>query len=136
MSASTPLPLSAIAALHKARAQFEAQQFWDCHETLEPVWLAAAEPDKTFFQGLIQVAAGFVHIQKRNPKGAQSLLGQGLEKLQRVRHHPAFQAAMALDTFISETQTALNWVTHARTDQWQQETPEPLAHPPRFIVRS
>ncbi|MFQ5816700.1 MAG: DUF309 domain-containing protein [Terriglobia bacterium] len=60
---------------------FNRRQFFECHETLEEIWLAEVPEEKPFYQGLIQVAAGFHHYQNGNRAGARSLIRQGLAKL-------------------------------------------------------
>lgn len=62
-------------------ACFNRQQFFECHEILEEIWLGETAEEKPFYQGLIQVAAGFHHYQKGNRAGAYSLIRQGLDKL-------------------------------------------------------
>ena len=62
--------------------QFNRGEFFQAHETWEEIWLPAPEPDKTFLQGVIQVAAAFHHYQGGNRAGAQSLLRAGLRKLE------------------------------------------------------
>ena len=66
----------------KGVEQFNRGQFFEAHETWEEIWLAAAEPERTFLQGIIQVAAAFHHYQRGNRPGAQSLLEAGLNKLE------------------------------------------------------
>lgn len=61
--------------------QFNAGRFFDAHESWEEVWLAAAEPERTYLQGLIQIAAAFHHYRRGNLEGARSLLQNGLKKL-------------------------------------------------------
>jgi uncharacterized protein len=61
--------------------QFNRREFFDAHETWEELWLEAAGPEKTFLQGLIQVAAAFCHHQRGNTAGTLSLLRAGLERL-------------------------------------------------------
>lgn len=61
--------------------QFNRREFFESHETWEVIWLAATEPDKTFLQGIVQVAAAFHHFQRGNRAGAASLLRQGVNKL-------------------------------------------------------
>jgi uncharacterized protein len=63
-------------------AHFNAQEYFEAHEVWEELWLAAAEPEKTFLQGLIQVAAAFHHHARENAPGARSLLAAGAAKLQ------------------------------------------------------
>lgn len=67
---------------------FNRRQFFDCHEVLEEIWLQEPEDEKPFYQGLIQVAAGFHHFcEKQNLRGALSLIGAGAEKLRRYPPH-------------------------------------------------
>ena len=63
--------------------QFNHGRFFDAHETWEEIWLPAAGSEKTFLQGIIQVAAAFHHYTRGNRAGAQSLLRAGLKKLDR-----------------------------------------------------
>lgn len=63
---------------------FNRRQFFTCHELLEEIWLEEPEEEKTFYQGLIQVAAAFHQLfEKRNPRGALSLMRRGVKKLER-----------------------------------------------------
>ncbi len=62
--------------------EFNGHRFFEAHESWETVWLGAPEPEKTFLQGLIQVAAAFHHFRRANAAGAKSLLSAGLEKLE------------------------------------------------------
>jgi len=63
--------------------QFNRREFFESHESWEVIWLAAPEPDKTFLQGIIQVAAALHHYHRGNRAGAQSLLRRGLKKMER-----------------------------------------------------
>jgi len=63
--------------------QFNAEKFFDAHESWEAIWLKAAEPDKTFLQGITQVTAAFHHLVQGNREGAESLLQKGLQKLEQ-----------------------------------------------------
>lgn len=63
--------------------QFNRREFFETHETWEAIWLAAPEPDKTFLQGIIQIACAFHHYLRGNHAGARSLLHRGLEKTER-----------------------------------------------------
>lgn len=69
------------AAVAQAIAQFNAGQFWECHETLEDFWGAEQGPLRAFYHGFIQVAAAFVHVQRLNWPGATRLLNDGIDKL-------------------------------------------------------
>lgn len=63
-------------------ALFNAARYWHAHEVWEEVWLAAEPDEKPFFQGLIQVAAGLLHLQRRNARGARNKLAEGLARLE------------------------------------------------------
>ena len=67
----------------KGVALFNARKFFEAHEVWEELWLVEPEPEKTFLQGLIQLAAAFHHHGRGNPRGTQSLLAAGLAKLER-----------------------------------------------------
>jgi uncharacterized protein len=64
-------------------AHFNARKFFEAHEFWEEIWLVESEPEKTFLQGLIQIAAAFHHHQSGNPEGAELLLAAGIVKLLR-----------------------------------------------------
>src|SRR3984893_11322156 len=66
--------------------QFNSRLFFDAHETWEEIWLVSPEPDKTFLQGIIQIAAAFHHYGRGNMRGTQSLLEAGLRRLGRFAH--------------------------------------------------
>ncbi len=70
------------AAFTRGLRQFNTLQFWHSHESWEAIWLVAPEPDKTFLQGIIQIAAGFYHHQKHNLDGMRSLMRRGLAKVE------------------------------------------------------
>jgi hypothetical protein len=67
--------------LKTAIVEFNQQEFYACHDTLEEMWMDAIEPDKTFYQGILQVAVGCYHLGNSNWRGAVILLGEGIRKL-------------------------------------------------------
>ena len=69
------------AELGKAVDQFNRQQFWECHETLEGLWLPGRYPLRLFYQGLIKSAVGLFHLEKHNRRGAELKLGEALYTL-------------------------------------------------------
>jgi predicted metal-dependent hydrolase len=62
-------------------AEFNQQQFYACHDTLEALWMDSTEPDKSFYQGVLQIAVGCYHLTNYNWRGAVILLGEGTRKL-------------------------------------------------------
>ena len=105
---------------------FNQRRFFDCHEALEAIWLEESESEKPFYQGLIQVAAGFHQFfEKRNPKGALSLLRAGAEKLRRYSPaHGGLDVAALL--------RALGpWLAHLAAHGPTDDPPLPLIRPSR-----
>ena len=50
---------------------FNAGRFWEAHEAWEREWVPDRRgPDAGFYKGLIQVAAGCLHYQRGNRRGA------------------------------------------------------------------
>lgn len=69
-------------------AVFNARQFYEAHDVLEAVWLPArATADAQFYQGLIQIAGAFVHLQKQRPAPAGRLLRRAQAKLAAYPDH-------------------------------------------------
>lgn len=72
-------------SLAEGLACYNNARFFDAHEHWEIVWLQLQDPDKEFLQALIQVTAGFHHLQRGNNAGAISLLRRALR---RIEHRP------------------------------------------------
>ncbi len=68
-------------ALAEGLRCYESGRFFDAHEHWESVWLKCEEPEKTFLQALIQITAAFHHLQRKNVRGAASLLRGALRRL-------------------------------------------------------
>jgi predicted metal-dependent hydrolase len=69
-------------ALAEGLRCYENGEFFLAHEHWEGIWLKCEEPEKTFLQALIQITAAFHHLQRKNPKGAASLLHRALRRLE------------------------------------------------------
>lgn len=65
--------------------QFNKQEFFECHETLERIWLNQKGETKELLQGLIQLAVGYHHMLKGNSKGTLKLLKRGLMRVAKYR---------------------------------------------------
>ena len=85
-------PAEADRLFRQAVALFNGVRYWHAHEAWETIWRAAPDKDRDFYQGLIQVAAGLLHLQRRNMRGARNKLREGLEKLRPYQpaHHGVF----------------------------------------------
>ena len=67
--------------LRKGIDEFNRQQFFECHETLEALWQKQPEPERQFTQGIIQIAVGFYHLLRGNRAGATKLFTRGLARI-------------------------------------------------------
>jgi len=63
--------------------QFNKQEFFDCHETLEHLWMEDRSPERELIQGIIQIAVGYYHYLRNNRVGALKLLTRGLERIKK-----------------------------------------------------
>jgi uncharacterized protein len=73
--------LVAESELSKAIEQFNSQEFYACHDTLEALWVAAPVPEKKFYQGILQIAVACHHLGNANWRGATIMLGEGRFRL-------------------------------------------------------
>lgn len=66
-----PLPAAdRAAALAAGIAAYERGDFFEAHELLEPAWMGTdISADRALLQGLIKLAAAYVHDARGNPAG-------------------------------------------------------------------
>lgn len=105
-------------------ALFNARKFFQAHEAWEELWLAELQPEKTFLQGLIQLAAALHHYSRGNSRGAKSLLSSGIAKLERF---PGRHRGLALSQLRAQATRCVRWLG-------REEGPEPP--PPKIRVFS
>lgn len=65
----------------QAIVEFNSGNYYACHDILESLWMDALDPDRRFYQGLLQIAVGFYHLSHSNWRGCVILLGEGISKL-------------------------------------------------------
>jgi predicted metal-dependent hydrolase len=65
----------------RAIAEFNDGRYFECHDTLEALWVLSTGEERRFLQGLIQVSVGFYHHVNGNPSGALSQWGRATLKL-------------------------------------------------------
>jgi predicted metal-dependent hydrolase len=85
----TPAP-DPTAALGRGVRLFNLGRYLAAHEIWEAAWREAADEDRTFFEALVQLAAG-LHLRTRRggTRGAEHLISQALatlEELAPARH--------------------------------------------------
>ena len=64
--------------------EFNRRLFFECHETLEAIWMDDPRPvEREFFQGILQIAVGFYHLSGLNYVGARNLLNRGIQRVDK-----------------------------------------------------
>jgi predicted metal-dependent hydrolase len=88
----------------KGIEEFNQGLYFECHETLEEIWLEERGEDRRFYQGLIQIAAGYFKLQQGVPVGAIKLWRMGLEKV--VPYGPNYEG-IELESFTTSVRADL-----------------------------
>lgn len=74
---------------------FNRQLYYEAHDVLEALWLKDRQsPEAAFYQGLIQLAGGFVHLQKERLAPASRLFALALKNL---GPYPSLYAGLDLE---------------------------------------
>jgi predicted metal-dependent hydrolase len=75
-------------------AAYDRGDFFEAHELLEPAWMGTAEPaERDLLQGLIKLAAAYVHGVRGNPLGIARNLTGARERLPDALGSPAAAAS-------------------------------------------
>jgi CheY-like chemotaxis protein len=72
-----PLPEEALNGIK----QFNRREFYTCHDTIELVWVDEPGDVRLMYQGLLQVAVAFYHMQRGNWRGMVKMMARGRGKL-------------------------------------------------------
>lgn len=113
--------------LVKGIDEFNNRLFFECHESLEEIWLEEHGADRAFYQGLIQVAAGYLKWEQGVLIGAVKLWRTGLEKLVT---YPEIHMGVGLASLIDATKNNLKEVEAA----YQQNSAAPDIPVPRISL--
>ena len=94
-------PIPAADRLAAVAAGLEAYDRGDAflaHELLEPAWMGTEDlPERELLQGLIKLAAAFVHAARANPAGVAKNLRGARERLAGARAAGETGAALGID---------------------------------------
>jgi uncharacterized protein len=75
------------ALLHPAALEglklFNTRHFFEAHEQLETAWRAEPGPIRELYQGILQAAVAYLHIERGNFDGALKLSARSQEKLSK-----------------------------------------------------
>lgn len=61
--------------------EFNAGEFYECHEYLEEAWMQEPRRVRFLYQGILQVGVGFYHLKNGNWRGATGLIRNGTVRL-------------------------------------------------------
>ena len=70
--------------LLQAIREFNGREWFECHETVEDLWIGEEGEVRDFYQGIIQIAVALHHWKNGNFGGAVSLLKGGAAYLGHV----------------------------------------------------
>jgi uncharacterized protein len=84
--------------------EFNQGEYYACHDTLEALWMVAADPPKSLYQGILQIAVACYHLGNQNWLGAVTLLGEGIRRLQD--YEPAY-AQLDISQLVAESRQLL-----------------------------
>lgn len=94
--------------------QFNQREFYECHDTLEAIWMNAVSAEKNFFQGILQIAVGLHHLRNENWRGAVILMGEGVN---RLHQYPADYGEIDVDALMTQTSALLKHLQVAGAEQ-------------------
>jgi predicted metal-dependent hydrolase len=104
-----PLPeAERRAALAAGLAAYGRGDFFEAHELLEPAWMGTADPaERDLLQGLIKLAAAFVHDVRGNPLGVAKNLSGARDRLAAARDAGAHADGVGLDELLEAIDSRL-----------------------------
>ena len=71
-------------AIKRAKNLFNNEKYWGAHEALESVWKNSYGNEKALLNGLILIAAAFVHDEKDESEICISILKRAMGKLEKI----------------------------------------------------
>jgi predicted metal-dependent hydrolase len=110
--------------------RFNQREYFEAHEALESAWRNAFDPNRSIYQGILQIGVGFYHLLRGNKTGAVQVLQRGLETLQDA---PDRFYDYDLARLIRETQQLLNIVQRSSDSRLSMVEKESLPTLHRFI---
>jgi len=113
---------------------FNALLYYEAHDVLEEVWLPIrGRPQAKFYQGLIQMAGGFVHLQKQRLGPAARLFALALANFET---YPARHAGIDLDSVRQVCRHHREAIigSQEKINPWSREHPPQLALPSAEIA--
>jgi predicted metal-dependent hydrolase len=117
-----PLEPAARASAFEAGLEAYARgDFFEAHELLEPAWMGTDDIlERELYQGLIKLAAAFVHVARGNSLGTAKNLRGARARLARVAEERADDHGIDLAGLLADIDAALDALA---ADAWPIEPP-------------
>ncbi len=111
---------------------FNAGEFFACHDVLEDLWTDTVCPERSFLQGMIQLAVALHHFEEGNLGGAMRLYRSSCVTLQE--YEPVF-SGVAVARLLNDVQRCFSELDQPHADypfhvRLQQQL-VPLIHAPQ-----
>ncbi len=75
-----------LAKIQEGIELFNEQKYWECHESLEDLWMEDKNDSARYiYWAIIQVAAACIHYRDSKIIGAQGMINKAREKFRRTR---------------------------------------------------
>lgn len=88
--------------------------------------MEAMEPNRTFYQGILQIAVALYHLSNGNGRGATMLLGEGLRRLGRyVPEYGGVDVAQLVDQSAAILTTLQQQGPEGATELWRSLSSTP-----------
>lgn len=112
-----PMPAEARGAAFRSGLEaYDRGDFFLAHELLEPAWMGTADAgERELYQGVIKLAAGFVHGVRGNPPGIAKNLEGARARLDAARA-AGFDGGLDLDDLISAVDARLERLEAGEVD--------------------
>ena len=114
--------------LRQGIKEFNAEAFFEAHDTWEDAWMDLRGQNRLFLQGLIQVAIGYYHLSCENFEGADHLLTRAVDKLDK---YPDEVEGVVLAPLLEQVRMSLRAVRQTRAG----DTPVSFWTFPKIVVR-
>lgn len=109
-------------AARRGIALLEGGEFFEAHEALELAWRETAHPGRELYQGILQAAVVYLHLERGNWEGAHKVYHRALRHLQPWR--PCCQG-VDLESLLGHLAQVLETAAQASAE---------AIHPPRGLL--
>ncbi|MBE9118803.1 DUF309 domain-containing protein [Lusitaniella coriacea LEGE 07157] len=113
--------------------EFNREEFYACHDTLEALWMDSVEPHKQFYQGILQIAVGCYHLTNLNWRGAVILLGEGTRRIRD--YQPDYEGVNVTQLFNDSLNLleALQQIEPSEIDKFLEQLQSPNSGFPKIL---